>query len=312
MSNILVTGGAGLIGANLCKKLLTQRHEVIAVDNFITSTRKNLTQLESHPNFTFIRHDINRPFPVAMGTQMSTIDYIYHLACPTGVSNLRRLAKEILLTCSEGTKNVLELSVKTGAKVLFTSSSEVYGDPQVFPQDETYYGNVDPVGFRSPYEEGKRFAESLVATYVQKYHIKAITVRIFNTYGPGMSEKDTRVIPQFLRQARREDPLTVEGKGTQTRTFCHVDDLINGLLLVMSKGKVGEIYNVGSNVEITIINLAKLIKKLTKSHSAIQFIARPSHDHNRRHPDLSKIRTLGWKQKISLEEGLKNTLKEHI
>lgn len=168
--------------------------------------------------------------------------------------------------------------------------------------------HVDPTGIRSPYEEGKRFAESLVATYVRKYGLNAKIVRVFNTYGPGMSKKDTRVVPTFIRQALSSEPLTVEGKGTQTRTFCYVDDTINGLLTIMQKGKSGEVYNLGNDKEVTIIDLAKAIVKITKSKSKIKFTPRPLHDHNRRHPDLSKVKKLSWKPKVSLEEGFRKTI----
>lgn len=305
---ILVTGGAGCIGFNLCKILLEQDHKVIAIDNLITGSVENLKQLKHYPKFKFIPHDITKPFPKNFEFRLSNFEFMYHLACPTGVSNLARLGEEMLLTCSQGTKNILELARTHHAKLLFTSSSEVYGNPKSFPQTEEYTGNVDPTGFRSPYEEGKRFAESLVVAYVRKYNIDAKIVRIFNTYGPGMSNKDTRVIPQFLHQALSGKPLTVEGKGVQTRTFCYVDDLVEGLILVTQKGGKGEVYNLGSDKEMTVIELAKLVIRLTDSRSKIRFVPRPTHDHNRRHPDLTKIKKLGWEPKLSLEEGLKKTL----
>ena len=305
---ILVTGGAGFIGTNLCKRLLEEGHKVVAVDNFITGSPKNSHDLRVFPKFTFIKHDIVKPFHTNYKLRTTNYKLICHLACPTGVDNLIPLAEEMLLTCSIGTRNVLELARKTKAKVLLTSSSEVYGDPQVSPQKEDYTGNVDPTGLRSPYEEGKRFAESLMLMYVRKYNVDAKIVRVFNTYGPCMSQKDTRVIPAFLHQALSDQPLTIHGKGLQTRTHCYVDDLVEGLILVILKGQKGKVYNLGGEIQISIVNLAKLILKYTRSKSPLKFVKRPPHDHQSRQPDLSKIKKLGWKQKISLEEGIRKTM----
>lgn len=307
MTQVLVTGGAGFIGSNLCKKLLGKGHNVIAIDNLITSNGKNLIQFSDNPKFTFVKHDITKPLPKNL-TKRLPLQYIYHLACPTGVPNIKTLGKEMLLTSSVGTQNILELARRHGAKVLFTSSSEIYGNPQVFPQTENYTGNVDPIGPRSPYEEGKRFSETLVTIYVKKYSIDAKIVRVFNTYGPLMSDRDTRVIPNFLRQAIRNTPLTVQGDGTQKRTFCYIDDLVNGLLAVMRQSKKGEVYNLGSDQEVTILDLAKIIIKITDSKSKIIFIKRPPHDHNSRLPSLKKAKKLDWLPKIGLEDGLKRTL----
>ena len=305
---ILVTGGAGFVGANLCKRLLGDGHEVAAVDNFITGSSKNIRDLKKYPKFTFIKHDITKPWPKNFELLTSNFELIFHLACPTGVNNLVPLAEEMLLTCSIGTRNILELAKKTGATVLFTSSSEVYGDPKVSPQKEDYTGNVDPVGIRSPYEEGKRFSESLTLMYARKYRLDAKIVRVFNTYGPKMSEKDTRVIPQFLRQALSDQPLTIHGKGLQTRTHCYVDDLVNGLILVILKGQKGQVYNVGGEAQISVVDLAKMIVVYTHSKSPLRFVERPLHDHQSRQPDLAKIKKLGWKQKINLEEGIRKTI----
>lgn len=306
MTTILVTGGAGFIGANLSRTLLEKGNAVIAVDNFITSSDKNLRLLKKYPEFTFIKHDITKPLPKKLTDRK--IDMVYHLACPTGVPNLIPLAEEMLLTCSVGTKNILEYSLKNSASFLFTSSSEVYGDPEVFPQPETYTGNVDPDGIRSPYEEGKRFSESLVVMYVRKYKLDAKIVRIFNTYGPLMSKNDSRVIPNFLGKAVLGKPLPVQGDGKQKRTFCYVDDLVNGLQIVMRNGKKGETYNLGSDKEITVLNLAKKVKKMTKTKSEVAHVDRPSHDHKRRLPNLEKVTRLGWQQKVSLDEGLARTI----
>src|SRR3990167_2417453 len=305
---ILVTGGAGFIGTNLCKRLLGEGHEVAAVDNFITGSPKNSHDLRVFPKFTFIKHDIVKPFHTNYKLRTTNYKLIFHLACPTGVDNLIPLAEEMLLTCSIGTRNVLELAGKTKTKVLFTSSSEVYGDPEVSPQKEDYTGNVDPTGVRSPYEEGKRFAESLTLMYVRKHNVDAKIARVFNTYGPKMSPKDTRVIPAFLRQALNGQPLTIHGKGLQTRTFCYVNDLIEGLMLIISKGQRGHVYNVGGDQQISVVNLAKSL--LAQSHlgNPLKFTKRPAHDHQSRQPDLTKIKNFGWRQKVNLQEGLKRTI----
>lgn len=306
---ILVTGGAGFIGSNLCQRLLELGHQVIAVDNLITGSKKNIAHLTKNPHFQFIFHDIIKPFSLTISHQLLAIKYIYHLACPTGVCNLTTYGEEMLLTCSLGTKNVLELAREKQAKLLFTSSSEVYGDAKVFPQSEDYTGNVDPIGVRSPYEEGKRFSESLITLYARKYKLDAKIVRVFNTYGPRMSLTDTRVIPRFLSQATSDKPLTVEGDGTQRRTFCYINDLIDGITLAMQKGKRGEVYNLGSDHETSIIHLAGLIIRLVRSKSKVKYVKRPQHDHQRRLPSLEKVKRIGWYAKIGIEKGLKKTIR---
>ncbi len=307
MKYTLVTGGAGFIGTNLCIKLQEMGKQVIAVDNFITSTGQNLASI-SNPNFIFVKHDITKPFPSRIKNQELRIKEIYHLACPTGVPNVTRHSEEMIRTCSVGTINVMELAKEKGAKVLFTSSSEAYGDPEVFPQDERYTGNVHPTGVRSPYEEGKRFSESIVIMYVRKYKADAKIVRIFNTYGPHMSLKDSRVIPNFIKQILNHTPLTVQGDGTQKRTFCYVDDLVEGLMIVMDKGTSGEAYNLGSDQEIQIKDLAVLILKLADAKNTTEFVKRPKHDHQGRRPSLEKASKIGWKEKINLEDGLRRAL----
>ncbi len=307
MKTCLVAGGGGFIGINLCRVLLEKEYRVIAIDNFITSSKENIQELLKEPNFTFIKHDIVKPLPKSITGAL--IDEIYDLACPTGVPNLVPLAEEMLLACSLGTRNLLELARKKRAAFLITSSSEVYGDPKVFPQDENYTGNVDTLGARSPYEEGKRFAESLLSMYVKKYGIDGKIVRVFNTYGPYMSPHDTRVIPTFLRQVRNDLPLTITGDGSQTRTFCFVDDLVSGLILVMKKGEKGQVYNLGSNVEVAIHDLAKLFIKVANSNNTIKFVERPAHDHARRLPAIDKVMGLGWEIGIPLETGLSRTLR---
>lgn len=308
MKQALVTGGAGFIGQNLCRVLLSQKNtQVIAIDNFITSTQLGVKELKKNKNFKFIKHDIAKNLPKSLSKEK--IDVIFHLACPTGVDNLEKLGKEMLLTSSIGTRNILELARAIGSKVIFTSSSEIYGNPEVFPQKETYEGKVSPTGYRSTYEEGKRFSESLVAFYVRKYKVDASIARVFNTYGPGMSRSDSRVIPRFMNLSLKNQSLTVAGKGTQTRTFCYVDDLVTGLLLIEKKGKASEVYNLGSNKEIKIIDLAKKIVIATGGKKKIKFIKRPEHDHDRRLPDLTKVKRLGWAPKVDLSEGLRRTSK---
>lgn len=308
MSHVLVTGGAGCIGAALCQRLLNSGLRVTAVDNLITSDGNNLKKLNENKRFTFIKHNITKSFTPANKSKLSSLDIIYHLACPTGVSNLIPMAEDMLLTCSEGTRNILELANSSSANVVFTSSSEIYGDPEEFPQQETYNGNVSTTDARSPYEEGKRFSESLCVMYARKYGVDVKIARIFNTYGPGASPFESRVVPRFLRTALAGKPIPVTGNGTQTRTFCYVDDLIDGLMLIAKKGKRGQVYNLGSDNEISILDLAKQIICLTRSKSTIKFVPRPSHDHQRRCPNLSKIEKLGWKQKVTLKEGLKKTI----
>lgn len=304
MKTALVTGGAGLIGSALCKRLLKDGYKIICVDNFITSNKSNISKLSKNHNFTLIKHDITKSLSSIFNLQSSIINHIYHLACPTGVPNLTTLSLEMLLTSSEGTKNILDLARKHNSSLVFTSSSEVYGDPLVFPQTEGYTGNVDSTGIRSPYEEGKRFAESIIISYVRKYNVNAKIVRVFNTYGKKTFD-DTRVVSTFVKNALKNQPLPVSGKGSQTRTFCYVDDLVEALITVMEKGKMGEVYNAGSDKEIKIVDLAKTVISISNSKSKIKFTSRPAHDHARRLPDLKKLKKLGWKQKYTLEEGLK-------
>lgn len=309
MKTILVTGGAGFIGTNLCQKLLDQKYKVIAVDNLITSSGENIKKLKSNPNFIFVKHDITKPFPKSLISHFSSLNSVFHLACPTGVPNLTTLGEEMLLTCSVGTRNVLELARTNNAKFLLTSSSEVYGDPEVFPQTENYTGNVLPTGIRSTYEEGKRFAESMVSLYVRKYKVDAKIVRIFNTYGPHMTLTDTRVIPNFINQLKNNKPLPVQGKGLQRRTFCYVDDMVNGFIMVIDKGTPGEAYNLGGDQEYTIKELAETIIELSHNPKIkITYTPRPEHDHQARKPALTKVKKLGWKQNVKLKEGLRKTL----
>jgi nucleoside-diphosphate-sugar epimerase len=304
---VLVTGGAGFIGSQLCRLLLQRGMEVYAVDNFLTGRRENLRTLLPSKRFHFHELDIADP---AFRERFLPIPFrkIYHLACPTGVPNIQRYAVEMLMTCSLGTLHVLDLARAHQSSLLFTSSCEAYGEPLVFPQAEHYPGNVDPVGPRSPYEEGKRFAECILVTAARQEDLPIKVVRIFNTFGPGMSPDDLRVIPRFFRQVFDSRPLTIYGDGMQRRTFLYISDLLQGLLLVMEQGLPGEIYNIGSVVEVTVRELASLILELTGSGVDLLSLPHFTIDHSRRLPSLEKIQKLGWEPKVSLREGLERML----
>lgn len=311
MATILVTGSAGFIGSNLSRMLLEEGHRVLGVDNYITGTRENTAALEKYEQFAFLEIDIANPgFELLFDTHR--IDEIYHLACPTGVPNLRLLAAEMLTTCSYGMFNVLELARKHGSKVLFTSTAEVYGQPEIFPQHEEYNGNVSPLGERSAYEEGKRFSESVLAMYVRRYGVDARVVRVFNTYGPGMSLSDKRVIPQFLQSILNNEPLKIYGDGSQTRCHLYVDDLVHGLRTVMAKGLPGEAYNVGSERQMTVLELAQLLISLTKYEGGITHEPHFIEDHRHRRPSVEKARALGWQQRVSIEDGLQRMIELHL
>lgn len=306
MKSILITGGTGFIGTNLCLHLVKEGHFVIVIDKQHSSHSFELQQ-QYPKNMLIIIKDIIEPLDDAWFAAHQ-IDEIYHLACPTGVPNVEILAEEMLLTCSIGTRNILELAKKFHAKFLFASSSEVYGDPEVFPQTEEYTGNVSPTGIRSSYEEGKRFGESLVSMYVRKYGVHGAIVRIFNTYGPYMSSFDTRVIPKFVTLLKENKPLTIIGDGSNKRTFCYIDDLVSGLVMIQNKGEKGDVYNLGSDEEISIKDLADKLLVLTKRDYGVSFIDSHIEDHHRRLPALDKVHRLGWKQKISLDEGLRRVI----
>jgi nucleoside-diphosphate-sugar epimerase len=306
---VLVTGGAGFIGSNLVEDLLKQGHYVVSVDSLVTGSQYNIQKITKHPKFRFVQMNIENPsFLKRFTIRGSHFDEIYHLACPTGVPNIQKKGEEMLLACSFGTWNVLNVAKKYNSRVVFTSSSEIYGDPEVFPQKEDYSGNVDPVGVRANYEEGKRFSETLVKWFFTKYKLPVKIVRLFNTYGPAMSLTDERVVPQFAKQALLNIPLTLHGRGLQKRTFTYVSDMVVALRLVMKKGKPGEVYNIGSNREFTMVDLAKRIIRAANSMAHIKYVKRPAHDHSSRKPFLHKIYNLGWKPKINFEQGLKMTL----
>lgn len=299
----LVTGGAGFVGSHLIQSLLERRYRVTAVDNLITGRRENLAPFLSNPNFRFLQKDITHPkFASTLATEHA--DEIYHLACPTGVPNIQPMAEEMLRASSVGTFHMCELARRWNAKLLFTSSCEVYGHPEITPQHESYTGNVDPIGPRSPYEEGKRFSESVVAMYVRKYALDAKIVRFFNVYGPNMSPHDTRVIPQFLKKIAAGEDLVIYGDGSQQRTFVYVDDVIPALFLVMENGTPGEAYNIGGTRPISIKRLANAVGRATGRKNQITFVPHFIDDHGHRKPSIAKVASLGWKSDTPLATGL--------
>jgi len=302
MKKVLVTGGAGFIGSHLCQRLL-EKNRVICVDSLISGNRKNIENLEKDKNFRFVKHDIIKPLKIN-----EKIDEIYNLACPASPADFPKFPIEILLTSSVGVKNMLDLAVKHKARFLHTSTSEIYGDPREHPQKESYWGNVNPIGPRSCYDEGKRFAESLIENYRKKYNLETKIVRVFNTYGPKMRSDDGRVITNFITQALKGKDLTVYGDGTQTRSFCYIIDMVEGIIKMMKSRETGPI-NLGNPDEYRILDLAKKVITLTNSKSKITFRPLPQDDPTRRKPDVALAKKkLGWKPKISLEEGLKQTI----
>jgi len=305
----LVTGGAGFIGSHLCEKLLNSGHEIVCMDNFITGDSRNIAHLKS-AGFTLIEHDINLPFTPDQLKAIGKIDRIYHLACPASPVDYREIPLQTLWVNAAGMKNMLELAVKTGARFLHASTSEVYGDPQEHPQKESYWGHVNPIGERSCYNEGKRYAESMAMAYYKSYRISLKIVRIFNTFGPRMRRNDGRVIPEFIRLALEGEPLLVNGGGSQTRSFCYIDDMIAGLLAAMETPAefIGPV-NLGNPEEISIADLARKIIALTGSSSTLSDAGMPQDDPMKRKPDITLAKTVfGFDPVVSLEEGLKKTI----
>jgi len=303
---ILIAGGAGFIGSHLGERFLKEGMEVAAIDNYITGTRKNIVPLLNHPRFTLWEHDITRPIPIE--PPLGKFDRVFHFASPTSPREYQRFPIETMKAGSLGTLNLLDLALNWKAGFFFASSSEVYGDPLVHPQGEGYWWNVNPVGPRSVYDEGKRFSEALVTAYHRSRGLDIRIARIFNTYGPRMKRNDGRVIPNFVMQALKNEPIQVHGDGTQTRSFCYVEDLCEGILKLMDSG-VSEPLNLGNPSEIRILDLAKMILEITKSRSEIVFHPLPSEDPKVRKPDIEKAKTLlGWKPRIELTEGLSRTI----
>jgi dTDP-glucose 4,6-dehydratase len=296
--DILVTGAAGFLGSHLCDALLAEGHRVLGVDNLSTGRLSNLAQLKTEPRFRFEELDICEPFDVGR------VDYVYNFASPASPPDYLRLGVETLRVGSAGTLNTLEIAKKYGAGYLHASTSECYGDPEVHPQVESYWGNVNPVGPRSVYDEAKRFSEAAVAAYYRYYGVDTHLVRIFNTYGPRLNPSDGRVISNLMMQALRGEPLTVYGDGSQTRSFCYVSDLIDGILR-LAKSDEHDPVNIGNPDEWTILECAQKIQALVGSHCAIEFRPLPQDDPTRRRPDITRAKTLlGWEPKVSLREGL--------
>jgi UDP-glucuronate decarboxylase len=300
---VLVTGGSGFIGSHLSRRLLAQGHEVLVVDNFYSSTRRNVLDLIGEPRFELIRHDVTFPLYIE-------VDQIYHLACPASPVFYQRDPVQTTKTCVHGSINMLGLAKRLGARILLSSTSEVYGDPMVHPQSESYWGNVNPVGIRSCYDEGKRCAETLFFDYYRQHKLPIKVARIFNTYGPQMLANDGRVVSSFVTQALRHEPLTVYGDGSQTRSFCYVDDLVDGLIALMNSApEVTGPVNLGNPGEFTMLELARKVLALTGSDSPIEHRPLPSDDPVRRRPDISRAKELlGWEPTIQLDEGLTHTV----
>jgi UDP-glucuronate decarboxylase len=298
---ILVTGGAGFIGSHLIDRLLTEGHEVICLDNFYTGRKQNLLHWLDHPNFELIRHDITEPIRLE-------VEQIYHLACPASPVHYQYNPVKTIKTNVLGTLNMLGLAKRVKARILLASTSEVYGDPQVHPQVETYWGNVNPIGIRSCYDEGKRVAETLAFDYHRQNDVEIRVARIFNTYGPRMLENDGRVVSNFVVQALRGTPITIYGEGQQTRSFCYVSDLVQGLISLMS-GPTIEPVNLGNPDEYTILQLAQVVQELVGVESNLVFKPLPQDDPHRRKPDISRaIEQLGWQPTVPLHQGLQSLI----
>ncbi|MGB0362921.1 MAG: UDP-glucuronic acid decarboxylase family protein [bacterium] len=302
MKRTLVTGGAGFLGSFLCEKLLDQGHEVIALDNFYTGSRKNISHLLDHPSFELIRHDIVEPI-------LLEVDWIFNMACPASPIHYQYNPVKTVKTSVMGAINMLGLAKRVSARILQASTSEVYGDPEIHPQQESYWGSVNPIGLRSCYDEGKRVAETLMMDYHRQNQVDIKLVRIFNTYGPRMHINDGRVVSNFMVAALKEEPLEIFGDGEQTRSFCYVSDLIDVILKMMNKDDFIGPVNIGNPGEFTIRELAEKILKLTGSRSKIQVRQERSDDPVRRRPDISLAREkLGWEPSVDLEEGLGKTI----
>lgn len=300
---IVVTGGAGFLGSHLCERLVEQGHDVICVDNFFTSQKTNVSHLLGKPNFDLIRHDVTLPLQLE-------VDQVYHLACPAAPGHYQYNPIKTIKTSVMGSINMLGMAKRCGARILLASTSEVYGDPHVHPQPETYWGNVNPIGIRSCYDEGKRVAETLFMDYHRKNKVDIRIVRIFNTYGPRMHPYDGRVVSNFIRQALHNQPITIFGKGEQTRSFCYRDDLVEAMVRMMeqSTGFIGPV-NIGNPVEYSILELAEQVIELTGSTSKLESRPLPVDDPSRRRPDITLAKKhLDWEPKTTLRDGLTKTI----
>jgi UDP-glucuronate decarboxylase len=299
---ILVTGGAGFIGSHLCERLIGEGHDVLCLDNFFTGSRRNIGHLLANDRFELVRHDITEPI-------LLEVDRIYNLACPASPIHYQYNPVKTIKTSVMGTIHMLGLAKRVKARILQASTSEVYGDPQIHPQTEEYWGNVNPIGVRSCYDEGKRVAETLMMDYHRQNVVDIRIVRIFNTYGPRMAENDGRVVSNFIVQALAGKPITIYGEGSQTRSFCYVDDLVDGMIRMMEcDGFIGPV-NMGNPAETSIIDFARRIIDLTGSKSELAFKPLPADDPRQRQPDITlAVEKLGWKPSVPLETGLKKTI----
>ena len=299
----MVSGAAGFIGSHLCERLLADGHSVLGLDNLITGSRRNLAHLAGHARFRFLEQDVTQPLELA-----GRFDHVWHLASLASPKEYLGHPIETLESGSTGTRNMLEIARRNGARFLVTSTSECYGDPLQHPQVETYWGNVNPVGMRSCYDESKRYAEAMTMAYHRYHGVRTNIARIFNTYGPRMALKDGRVVPAFLDQALQGQPLTIFGDGTQTRSFCYVSDMVDGLVRLASSEERLPV-NLGNPVELTILEFAERIRRLMSAELPIVFEPLPQDDPQKRRPDITKAkRVLGWEPKVNLEDGLRETV----
>jgi UDP-glucuronate decarboxylase len=301
---ILITGGAGFIGSHLCERLISEGNEVLCLDNFFTGRRENIFHLLDNPRFELLRHDVTEPI-------LLEVDQIYNLACPASPVHYQYNPVKTVKTSVMGAINMLGLAKRVRARILQASTSEVYGDPLVHPQTEDYWGNVNPIGLRSCYDEGKRLAETLMTDYHRQNKVDIRIARIFNTYGPRMLENDGRVVSNFIVQALRGQPLTLYGEGQQTRSFCYVDDLLEGLIRLMNTENLHDPVNLGNPGEFTIRQLAEEVIKTCESKSSFTYMPLPADDPRQRKPDITRAQTvLGWNPTIPLREGLKKTVED--
>ena len=300
---ILITGWAGFIGSHLCKTLINENHYIICLDNLLTGSINNISELMNHPNFEFVKHDIIEPY------YRDGINEIYNLACPASPIQYKKNPIKTIKTCTAGVINMLGLAKKNNAKILQASTSEVYGNPKVHPQPEQYNGDVNPIGPRSCYDEGKRCSETLFFEYKREHNLDIRIIRIFNTYGPNMAVNDGRVVSNFINQSISKNNITIYGEGLQTRSFMYIDDLIDAMVLIMGSKDLSYPINVGNPLEISIIDLANKILDISKSTSKMIYEELPKDDPVRRKPDISKIKSLTtWRPKTSLDDGLKKTI----
>jgi UDP-glucuronate decarboxylase len=304
---ILVTGGAGFIGSHLCERLVNEGHEVVCMDNLFTGRRENIQHLLGSGKFEFDRHDVNQPF-------ILECDQIFHLACPASPIHYQRNPVRTIRTCVQGTLHALECAREVGARLFIASTSEIYGDPAEHPQTESYWGNVNPIGPRACYDEGKRCAEALAVSFARQYETKIRIARIFNTYGPRMHENDGRVVSNFVVQALRHEPITIYGSGQQTRSFCYVSDLVEAAIRFVNADIEGESpVNLGNPIENTIGEIATMVRDLTSSRSEIVYKPLPVDDPVRRKPDITRAReVLGWEPKVALADGLRHTIGDFV